>query len=89
MKIAQDVDAGDVVDQQRVQIDEADTIADVLEKVTSAYLVTLEKNIFSILDGTCAANPQEHSLAAYTVRDTSIKDVVTLAPHSIRDFLTI
>lgn len=70
MKIAAEVDSGDIVDQQKVPIDQLDSIADVLENVTSAYLEVLEKNIFSIMDGTSTGTPQNHSLATYTVKRT-------------------
>ena len=72
MEIAEEVDAGDVVDQLKVPIGETDTIADVLENVTSAYLVTLERNIFGILDGSYNPVSQDHSLATYTVKRTEV-----------------
>jgi methionyl-tRNA formyltransferase len=67
-EIADDVDSGDIVAQQRVPIGSDDTIADVMEQVTRAYLDLLEANLIALLDGTAPRTPQDHTLATYTCK---------------------
>ena len=70
MTIGEDMDAGDVVGQEIVEIGSNDTITTVMENVTQRYLSLLEKTIFSILEGTFEAVAQDHSKATYTVKRT-------------------
>jgi methionyl-tRNA formyltransferase len=67
-KIAEEVDAGDIVDQQVVPIGPDETIAEVLERVTQTYLELLERNIQPLLRGEAPLKPQDHSLATYTCK---------------------
>jgi methionyl-tRNA formyltransferase len=65
---AEDVDSGDIVAQQPVPIGADDTIADVMGRVTEAYLSLLEDSLPALLVGAAAATPQDHSAATYTCR---------------------
>ncbi len=67
-KIADEVDAGDIVDQQRVPIGTEDTIAVVIEHVTRNYLNLLERNLDKLLKGITSFTPQDHSRATYTCK---------------------
>jgi methionyl-tRNA formyltransferase len=66
--MAEAVDAGDIVDQQPVQIGDDETIAVVLDRVTETYLTILDRNINSLLSGTAKRTPQDHALATYTCK---------------------
>ena len=65
-EIAEEVDAGDIVDQLPVPIGAQETIADVLDRVTRAYLTLLDRNLTALLAGTAPRRVQDHSLATYT-----------------------
>lgn len=67
-EIAEQVDAGDIVDQMRVPIGLDDTISIVMEYVTQTYLALLERNLDDLLKGTAKRIPQDHSLATYTCK---------------------
>jgi len=67
-KIAEEVDAGDIVDQERVPIGPDDTIAVVIERVTQTYLDLLERNLDDLINGTVRLYPQDHSRATYTCK---------------------
>lgn len=64
-RIAQQVDHGDVVDQVKVPIGPEDTIAEVMERVTHAYLALLERQLDALLHGAAVCRPQQHSQATY------------------------
>ncbi|MBL8792438.1 MAG: methionyl-tRNA formyltransferase-like protein [Planctomycetia bacterium] len=63
-----EVDAGDIVDQQTVPIGPDDRIADTMEAVTLAYLDLLERNLSALLAGTAPRRPQTHAEATYTCK---------------------
>ena len=67
-KIAEEVDAGDIVDQITVPIGPEDTIADVMDQLTQAYLDLLVKNINGLANGSIKLRPQDHSRATYTCK---------------------
>jgi methionyl-tRNA formyltransferase len=67
-KINDEVDAGDIVDQERVPIGPDDTIAVVMERVTQTYLDLLERNLDDLIKGTARLYPQDHSRATYTCK---------------------
>lgn len=67
-EITEDVDSGDIVAQKRVGIGRTDTIADVMERVTDAYLDLLEENLLDLLSGTAMRYPQQHECATYTCK---------------------
>ena len=64
-EIAEAVDEGDIVDQLRIPIGPDDTVAQVMDYVTSAYLELLERNIDSLLHNSAPRRPQDHSQATY------------------------
>jgi methionyl-tRNA formyltransferase len=65
IEMVDQVDAGDVVDQRRVPIGREETIGEVVERVTEAYLDLLERNLPSLLDGTAPRAPQDATRATY------------------------
>ena len=67
-KIAEGVDEGNIIAQQRVPITSDDTISVVIDRVTQAYQDVLEQNLRSLIDGTAKLHPQDHSLATYTCK---------------------
>jgi methionyl-tRNA formyltransferase len=58
-------DEGDVVDQSRLEIGEADPIGVVMERVTATYLALLERNFGGLVEGTAPRRPQDHARATY------------------------
>lgn len=62
------VDSGAIVDQRPIPIGPDDTIAEVMERVTSVYLTLLDANLAFLLDGSAARRAQDHSLATYTCK---------------------
>ena len=70
MHIAPGVDAGDIVDQRRVDIapdDDANTLG---ARLTALYPVLVMDNLDRMLTGTCPRNPQDHSKATYCCKRT-------------------
>src|SRR5437867_2959858 len=64
--IAEEVDAGDIVDQQRIPIGRDDTIATAIERVTEGYLDVLGRNVARLMEGNAQRSAQDHSRATYT-----------------------
>lgn len=69
-RVAEDYDAGDIVEQARVPIGQSDTIAVVMEDVTKAYLNVIERNFDKLLNGRVDCFPQNHAEATYTCKWT-------------------
>lgn len=67
-EIAEEVDAGDIVDQKRIPVGPDDTIATVMVRVTEIYLTLLERNLARLLDGTAPRRVQDHHLATFTCK---------------------
>ena len=67
-QVADEMDAGDIVDQARVPIMAADSIAAVMDRVLEAYLELLTNNLDSLLRGSASHRRQDHSRATYTCR---------------------
>jgi methionyl-tRNA formyltransferase len=67
-EMSEEVDAGDIVDQERVQIDSNDRIGVVMDRVTEAYLVLLERNLDNLLQGEAARRKQDESQATFTCK---------------------
>jgi methionyl-tRNA formyltransferase len=67
-EIAEGMDAGDIVAQERIPIAPDDTIADVLPRVTACYLNLLELNLPLLLGGNAPRTRQDHSLATFTCK---------------------
>lgn len=81
--MADAVDSGDVVAQQRIDIAPDETIADVLDHVTQAYLHVLEAYLPSLMDGSAPRIPQEHELATYTCKRTPGDNVIDWTTSSL------
>jgi len=69
-EMADDVDSGAIISQEKVAIGPHDYIDAVLERVTQAYLICLERTLQSLLAGTAVRTPQDETLATYTCRLT-------------------
>lgn len=67
-EMVDEVDAGGIVAQKAVSIDDEDTIQSVLEKVTASYIDLLEKNLMPLLLGTAEKYPQDHTRATFTCK---------------------
>ena len=67
-EIAEDIDAGDIVDQERVPIGFDETISVIHDRVTKTYLRLLDRNLERLLAGSYEKHPQDHSRATYTCR---------------------
>lgn len=67
-RIAEGVDTGDIVAQERVPIGPDETIDQVMARVTEAYLRLLASNLQPLLDGTARATPQDPAQATYTCK---------------------
>jgi methionyl-tRNA formyltransferase len=65
---AADVDAGDIIDRERVSVGPDEVIADVMDKITSVYLRLLERNIEGLKSGTAPRRPQDQRLATFTCK---------------------
>jgi methionyl-tRNA formyltransferase len=65
LEMADGVDEGDIVAQQPVEIGQADTIANVMQRVTGMYLELLEGNLAALLNGSVPKKPQDHAAATY------------------------
>jgi methionyl-tRNA formyltransferase len=68
--MAEAVDAGPIIGQRAVPIGPDETIAQVAEQVTGAYLALLDAHLPALLDGRVDATPQDESRASYTVKRT-------------------
>ena len=69
-RAAEDFDSGDIVAQVGVSIEECDTIATVVERVSREYLAVIERNFFNLLAGKVACSPQNHDEATYASKWT-------------------
>lgn len=66
--MADSVDSGDIVAQQRVGIAPDESIDAVLENVTQAYLSILKSYLPALMDGSAPRIPQDHEAATYTCK---------------------
>ena len=69
-EIAEGVDEGKIVDQERVPIGPDESIGVVIERVTETYLQLLERNLERLLTGTAPRREQDHARATFTCRRT-------------------
>ena len=69
-EVVEEVDAGDIIDQKLVPIDDTDTIADVVDKVTQTYLDLISTNFDALITGTATPKPQNHDIATFTCKWT-------------------
>jgi len=70
-RIAEAVDSGAIVGQERVPIGPDDVIATVMDRVTGAYLKLLDRHLPELLAGTAREYAQDASLATFTCRRLS------------------
>ncbi len=85
-EMAEDVDSGDIVDQEAVTIEPNETIESVMARVTATYLRILERQLFHLLDGTAPRIPQDHSLATFTCRRLQIDNKIDWSLSTDRIF---
>ena len=69
-RVAEDYDAGDIVEQVAAPISDHDTIGDVVERVSLQYLDLIERNFAKLLDGSVKCFPQDHTQATYASKWT-------------------
>jgi methionyl-tRNA formyltransferase len=81
--IADEVDAGDIVGQQRVAIGREDTVMTVMGRVTDAYLSLLELHLEELLAGTADRRPQDHGKATYACRRTAEDNRIDWAASTV------
>lgn len=67
-EMSEEVDAGDIVAQERVPIGPDEPIGVVLERVTATYLRLLEQHLGALLTGRAPRRPQDHARATYTCK---------------------
>jgi len=67
-EIAEAVDSGPIIDQQKVMIGELDTIQTVMDRVTETYIDLLEKHLPDLLRNAAPRLPQDHTKATYTCK---------------------
>jgi methionyl-tRNA formyltransferase len=70
------VDAGDIIDQKAVPIEQTDTIADVVANVTQTYLDLITKNFDALVNGTVQSQPQNHDEATFTCKWTPADSLI-------------
>lgn len=75
-EIAEDVDSGPIIDQERVPLAPNETIAEALEAVTQTYLTLLERNLQALLAGTASRRLQDERLATYTCKRTPADNII-------------
>jgi methionyl-tRNA formyltransferase len=68
LEMAGAYDAGRIIGQERVPIGPHETIADLLGRVTDAYLRLLETHLPGLLDGSAPRFVQDESRATYTAK---------------------
>jgi methionyl-tRNA formyltransferase len=66
--IAEEVDSGDIVDQERIPIGPNEPIATVMERVTQSYLALLGRNLDALTSGAAPTRPQDHLRATYACK---------------------
>lgn len=68
LEMVEEVDAGDIVDQEAVPIEPDDVIRDVMDRVTEKYIEILERNIDKLKRGEAKRMQQDNSHATYTCK---------------------
>ena len=87
-EVVETVDAGDIIDQKAVEIEQTDTIADVVDKVTQAYLDLITSNFDALVNGTVEPIPQNHDEATFTCKWTP-KDSLIYWDRSSQDIYNL
>lgn len=87
---AQDeVDMGDVVDQEAVEIRADATMREIVDAVTDAYLRVVRRSLHLLLEGTALRWPQDHSRATYACKRSRDDDRIDWTATSARVLDTI
>ncbi len=76
IEMAEEIDAGNILDQQKVPINPDDTINIVMEEVTEAYLYLLEKNIKGLISGELPYTIQDHTKATFTCKRLPLDNLI-------------
>lgn len=79
LKMAAGVDAGDIVAQERVPIGDDDTIATVMERVTSRYEHFVTEWLPRVVAGPVPAYPQDPARATYGCKRTDLDNQILWA----------
>lgn len=66
MQMVIKMDAGDILDQERIQINQNDTSASLRLKFADACVPLIARNMAIILEGKCCFTPQDESKVTYT-----------------------
>ncbi|MBC7782565.1 MAG: methionyl-tRNA formyltransferase-like protein [Burkholderiales bacterium] len=69
-EIADGVDEGRIIGQQSVPVGPDETIRNVMDRVTEAYLQLIKTHLPSLIDGTAGRTVQDESVATYTCKRT-------------------
>lgn len=67
-EMTDEIDGGDIVDQERVAIMPEDTIAEVTARVTEAYVSVLRRSVPLLISGSAPRSRQDPALATYGCR---------------------
>ena len=67
-RMADEVDAGPIVDQAATEVGPDETVAEVMERITGLYLALLERNLGRLRSGAAEATPQDERLATFTCK---------------------
>jgi methionyl-tRNA formyltransferase len=84
--ITDEVDAGDIIDQQLIPITRTETITDLVPRVTKTYLDILEKNLPRLLKGDPKGSPQDNSKATFTCKRTLLDNRIKWSDPSQKIF---
>ena len=68
-RIAEEMDAGPIVDSRTVKIEDSDYIGGVMARVTDACLQILDDNFAKLLSGQASLWEQDHTAATYTCKN--------------------
>ena len=66
MEMVKKMDAGSVMDQEKVSIDERETSTSLREKLSQACVPLIQRNLPTILSGKASFEPQDESIVSYT-----------------------
>lgn len=84
IEMADAVDAGLLIDQERVEIGCDEFIAPVMERVTHAYLCVLERMLPALLAGTAKRTIQDEAEASYVCKRTPADNRIKWSDSALR-----
>ena len=70
MEIVQEMDAGDIVDVEKITIDIEENAIDIYKKLSEACVPLIIRNIHNLINGTVVKAKQDSSLATFTKKFT-------------------